>query len=181
MLLVDYLYFYKLTLNHLQLSLNLCETHLNIFEEFPILIATSTMRYLNLLISDLLLLIYHLFSRNRSQALLFFRYYYFLFSLFSIIILFLLFNSRALITANSSLTKRDLWFSCVEPRGLNTNVKFCHFIRIICTYLLIIPGKVCKTHFNLSLLADSAIFGQITICHQETPLLSRYYLYSCYF
>ena len=105
MLLLDYLYLNKLTLYHLQLSLNLCETHLNIFEEFPIPLTTSLMLNLNLLILYILLLIYHLFSRNRSQVLLFFRYYYFLFSLFSIIILFLLSNSLPSIPINSSQTK----------------------------------------------------------------------------
>ena len=136
---------------------------------------------LNLLISNLLLLIYHLFSQNRSQVLLFFRYYYFLFSLFSIIILFLLSNSQLLIPVNSSQNKRDLLLSCVEQRGLNTNINLFHYHRIISTFLLIILKKAIYTHFNLSLLAVSAIFGQITICHRETSLLSHYYFYSCYF
>ena len=138
MLLLDFLYLYKLTLYHLQLTPNLCETHLNIFVVFPIPITTSPMRYLNLLISDLLLLIYHLSSQNRSQVSLFFRYYYFVFNLFSIIILFLLSNSLPSIPINSSQTKWDLLLSYVEPRGLNANVKFFHFFRIIRTFLLII-------------------------------------------
>ena len=135
------------------------------------------MHYLNLLVTYLLHPIYHLFSQSRSQVFLFFRYYYLLFSLFSIIILFLLFNLLPLIPINSSQTKGDLWLSCVKPTGLNANVKFFHYHRIIRIFLLIILMKAICTHFILFLLVDSAIFGQITVCHQEIGLLSRCYFY----
>ena len=138
MRLLDYLYPNKLQLFNLQLSPNLCETSLNFFEEFPFPITTSPMRYLNLLISNLRLLIYHLKSQGIFQVLLIFSHLYFVFNLFSIIILYHISNSQPSFPIYSSQSKRDLWLSYVGPEVLNTNVKFFDYLRIFRTFLLII-------------------------------------------